>query len=207
MAATSPGLWKKHTLQNPLWFEVQICNETYWSNPKMCLSSHQPECLSWEESLSKWALPKGIFVGSNVFFLLSLSHPPGAVLLPPTLHSASPGPQVPPPTQQQQSAGEAERSECINFWHVRLKHVANKWCAERKAVRLDPYQSWVCFPWGAAVSLCWAGWYPQQPLTDSDAHTAPDSAKTPQTEPSRRWWEISLQPFIAIQALGITWNS
>lgn len=96
MAATSSGLRKKYILQNPLQFVVQICNATYWSNPKMCLSSHQPECLSWEESPSKWALLKGIFLGSNVFFLLSLSHLQGAVLLPPTPHSASHGPQVPP---------------------------------------------------------------------------------------------------------------
>lgn len=29
-------------------------------------------------------------------------------------------------------------------------------------------------------------WYPQQPLTDNNAHTAPDSARTPQTEHSER---------------------
>lgn len=142
MAATSPGLWKKHSLQNPLWFVVQIRNERYWSNPKMCLSSHQPECFSWEESPSKGSLLKGTALAAIFSSCCpsptsqgwAASHSPqvpGGVFLLPPLHQ----------TKQQKSTRQAERSEQINFWHVCLKAVANKRCAERKAARLDPDKS------------------------------------------------------------------
>lgn len=54
-----------------------------------------------------------------------------------------------------------------------------------------------CFPLLSTVMATAA-------LTDNDAHTAPDSARTAQTEPFKRWWEISLQSFIPMQALGTT---
>lgn len=177
MAATSPGWWKKHTLQNPLWFVVQICNETYWSNPKMCLSSHQLERLSWEESPSKWALLKAIFFGSNVFFLLSLSHLRGLCCCPPpcTQHPVVPRCHLSflplHQTKQQQSPQEDESlNKLISDTYVR-----NLW--QTNDVQRGKQRGWIQTSQtalGDDAGICFPGVLLLPSAEHGDGHSSPD---------------------------------